>query len=889
MAVSEQTPYKEYTANGSANSFALEFDCENQDHLIVLVDDVEPVVGTWSLSDGAVVFGTAPINGKKITIQRNTPVLRSTNFQSFNNSFRPDAINKDLDRVWLRLQEEDVAKFLLNQLINMNYEDLDEKGQNIRTELINKLTEQANQLSSQIIQQGVTQQQLQNYYSFLLSQMANLSSNKNWLASLIADASGKNQQEINNTQKKKQRSVLDYGAVPSLDVASDIAFSNAVADLQDGDTLTVDGEFYLASNWNVNKQINIEVNGDIYMNGDAGNAVILRSDIVREITGSDLIALPKKGDAQLQLSTALKSELGNLSDYYIVIRSTEKLVGRLGRTESEAYLKSETNFFTHNDGSLANSIYLDYKDLSKFYARVYRKQRQCTVKNLIPKIKAGTLTSSDRSSLVVVQGRSNIRFENSGFNKKNGVSTGAGWTQIDCVNLDYDTPNAGYWNKNNGDSYAFLSMYCAYVTFSNPKCVHSQESKRDRFYASRHSSKITFNNLTGSFDEHYGYDYVLNNYTSPKDNQITFAGGDLTINNPDNPCGIMIQSRTDTPYCEGTLRITGGKSDGYLIYNYLDSAVLGQDFTRKFFDKIIIDGTELLNNGNQACILMYDYGSFPGITQQKTAITVTGSKYKRKANAPANGCLIIGNSTAKAFSEIVIDNLDPVVDGADTESSRYPLLKTVRADSLTVSNTPKFTFQNSVFDSLTVIGGSMGDHNLGFYDLNVSDYAKFIGTTFNASSNQYSCVSGLSDKIFYVGCLFKTAYPFTNSALAAAIAGAYANTFDTSVPNTLYTLPIDVTNYTNPTRIRNLRGTYTLATNTTVPANGISAVYPPNSNISLNGARIGDIIGAGLTGGTGIEVVAYCAENNTVSFYLKNNTSAPIDVPAGAIVKLKLL
>ena len=46
MAVSEQTPYIEYTANGITTSFALEFNCDNQDHLIVLVDDVEPVLGT---------------------------------------------------------------------------------------------------------------------------------------------------------------------------------------------------------------------------------------------------------------------------------------------------------------------------------------------------------------------------------------------------------------------------------------------------------------------------------------------------------------------------------------------------------------------------------------------------------------------------------------------------------------------------------------------------------------------------------------------------------------------------------------------------------------------------------------------------------------------------
>ena len=80
MAVQPQTPYKEYTANGSTKSFALEFDCDNQDHLIVLVDDVEAIVGTWSLSNGAVVFGNAPATGKKITVQRYTPFRRDGDF-----------------------------------------------------------------------------------------------------------------------------------------------------------------------------------------------------------------------------------------------------------------------------------------------------------------------------------------------------------------------------------------------------------------------------------------------------------------------------------------------------------------------------------------------------------------------------------------------------------------------------------------------------------------------------------------------------------------------------------------------------------------------------------------------------------------------------------------
>ena len=105
MAVAEQTPYKEYVANGVTNSFPLEFDCDDQDHLIVTVNDIEIENGYWLLINGAVVFGSAPANQAKIVIQRNTPFERNTNYQTFNNSFRPQPVNKDFDRIWLKLQE----------------------------------------------------------------------------------------------------------------------------------------------------------------------------------------------------------------------------------------------------------------------------------------------------------------------------------------------------------------------------------------------------------------------------------------------------------------------------------------------------------------------------------------------------------------------------------------------------------------------------------------------------------------------------------------------------------------------------------------------------------------------------------------------------------------
>lgn len=124
MAVQPQTPYIEHIANGTATGFNLGFDCDDQDHLIVLVDDAEPAVGSWSLVGGAVVFGAAPTSGNKITIQRNTPFERKRDYQSYDNSFRPPVVNKDFDLIWLKTQELGVADWLLSNKIQKFRDDV---------------------------------------------------------------------------------------------------------------------------------------------------------------------------------------------------------------------------------------------------------------------------------------------------------------------------------------------------------------------------------------------------------------------------------------------------------------------------------------------------------------------------------------------------------------------------------------------------------------------------------------------------------------------------------------------------------------------------------------------------------------------------------------------
>lgn len=155
MAVPEQTPYKEYTGNGVTKSFPLEFACEEKAHLIVTVNDIEPEFSAWSFTDGAVVFTIAPPADAKIIIQRNTPFSRTTDYQSYNNSFRPPAVNGDFDRVWYKIQELGVKDWLLDLKIQKFRDDVNltalentlEEAKQIRDETANSVIEVRNNVS----------------------------------------------------------------------------------------------------------------------------------------------------------------------------------------------------------------------------------------------------------------------------------------------------------------------------------------------------------------------------------------------------------------------------------------------------------------------------------------------------------------------------------------------------------------------------------------------------------------------------------------------------------------------------------------------------------------------------------------------------------------------
>ena len=109
MSVPEQVPYKEYRATGSNNTFEITFHLPDPKDLVVMVNKEIPLVGAFSIVGDSVVFNTPPNEGDLVELTRDTQLDRETEYKSYDNSFRPETINFDLDKIWLVLQEQNLV------------------------------------------------------------------------------------------------------------------------------------------------------------------------------------------------------------------------------------------------------------------------------------------------------------------------------------------------------------------------------------------------------------------------------------------------------------------------------------------------------------------------------------------------------------------------------------------------------------------------------------------------------------------------------------------------------------------------------------------------------------------------------------------------------------
>lgn len=224
MTVENINPIQHFTSNGETTVFAISFAVEGKNNIKVTVNGSVVSVNDYSYDalTKAVVFNAAPEDGAEVVVERVTSLDRSINYQTYDNSFRPETLNYDFDRIWWKIQELGVADWILNNRIDalknyVNQQDgiLQDNIDSLKNYVDDRDDELRAYLLAEIQAQGVALDQLDEYYNYLMQRLAQIAVDKGWDASFVVDG-GETQKQINTAQKRKNSeriSIKDYGAI----------------------------------------------------------------------------------------------------------------------------------------------------------------------------------------------------------------------------------------------------------------------------------------------------------------------------------------------------------------------------------------------------------------------------------------------------------------------------------------------------------------------------------------------------------------------------------------------------------------------------------------------------------------------------------------------------
>ncbi len=110
MAVQDQTPFNQYTANGATTVFPYGFLLLTANDLVVTVNGVVNAAYTTqnigNPAGGTITFAAAPANAAIVLIQRVLPLERLFDYQNAGD-FLAQTVNRDFDRMWMATQQVD--------------------------------------------------------------------------------------------------------------------------------------------------------------------------------------------------------------------------------------------------------------------------------------------------------------------------------------------------------------------------------------------------------------------------------------------------------------------------------------------------------------------------------------------------------------------------------------------------------------------------------------------------------------------------------------------------------------------------------------------------------------------------------------------------------------
>lgn len=888
MSVPEQTPYKEYTANGSTASFALGFICDSKNDLIVLVDNVAPPVAAWSLVGNNAVFTTAPASGKKIILQRNTAMSRTTNYQSNNNSFRPETINKDIDRVWLKLQELGVADMLLKIYVDRLHGEqkdyIDNKDQlvrNIISDLRNYVNQQDNSLAQSISnlrnhtdqihseqknyidqqdnqrnsyfenlisQQGVALDQLDDYYNYLMQRLAQIAVDKGWDASFVVDGD-KTQKQINASLNKDSSLSIESGfSKNNADkVVSFLEFNKMMAKFQPGAEISIEKPVVVELAGTKSTEIDLQ---GATLNFKTGGKLTFKGKSTPYLTTNATTDLIRCG-TNFKVSSIAGIAIGDL----IVVKSPAVLV--TGVTLSQTYLVQGVDAATNTIfvmGYIVGDMRADQITSQGLTGNI---TVECYKLANFIKIRNGKITSinrDDETTEILIDG---FRYVDvTGLSPDKPTRTGVNFNYCGVVNIDKCfSIDAGYVANDQGYNlvptspaglsygYGFLASYCYCVNFVNNHVLagwHGLDVARGVTFA------IAMNNTLhkGAFglSSHEGqWAFFMQGNTVLGGHALTCRSMELTFK--DNTCR-GIKER---------LLIGVGRMQSLVIDD--NDIELSTEFPSNWV--YFINGYNASCYSNAKPIAIVSDNNIRGISTS-TVLTV------------AKNVKLTGNDFGYAGVNIQLTALD------------------AGGDLVLEDNKHNGVVAQSVYNLTTNFGSITIDGEVDRTTATLSNSAMIYMSAACPKINMLANTT--TDKEFIVRNVGNVSLNFDKVIQNKALGGRILNWTSTGTVVDKFianierdTLPAANT-VTYNTRLRNvfLNKTYSVSKTQDWPS--LANNLQQSTTVSISGAAIGDKVQATMDIPLqGTRIWAEVTGANLVTVYQSNNTGATVDLPSGAL------
>ena len=701
-------------------------------------------------------------------------------------------------------------------------------------------------------------------------------------SSIVLDASGKTQQEINDSVNN---SII--AASPSGITDRGAALTSYLNALPRYSSVKIpNGDYYFNGSLGsrvVSNSLNIDASGVTFlMSPTVSGAPVLEirnPDAVAAYPAATVLNSLSKNDFKLNVKST--SLLDNPTDYFVVVTSTEVANPRVGY--ASPYYKNITLDLAQNDYTFRDKLPFSFNDLSLATVTFVKKSRVTTIKGL--KIKP-TAQNANYNTWLQFIFLNNVKFEDLTFDFSEFPSFGITTLINKCCNLTFNRSDSYGVERDSNDSYAFMNSISSYLYFNN--CSSKAKlgtTKPNRGYIARHGFMIKFDGcLLGGIDDHWGYDYTVDKCNLGGGIQI--AGGSLTVNNT-RAGGILVNLREDTPHCDGTLKIRNSYGANGILKAYghtTPQANTGVYGSHKVWDIIDIDVDCSSDDFTASPIIIKEPRQNQTDVYRDTILKLTGcykmieasrpllQEWHQDNNAGAGETGWYTDLESKRLFSVIDVNVKVFVKNG-VETGRAPLIDAILAKNITLkSNHATFDAVRST-DVFTIEDSKISESKqttLGYIanELNVNN-VNLIGSPsfFNRGSTH---------KVFIQGGRIENQNRFVTmfgSNLEACNGTSYEDESFKAIGN------LSLRNYR-----KGLTVIYTTVADITL-ADGVSSTQLVVTSLAFNINQL--IVGTIVFNGVVVDVYRRTEAEYDIRFKLRNISGSSVTIPTGTKVIIK--